>query len=104
MIDKQSASGGDEIWGILTGSIAFSWFHVERLVVDPGKRGKGIGSALLTAAEEIAVQQKLAGVYLDTMSFQAPEFYIKHGYRVVGRIDGIPPGHARIYLSKPFDT
>ena len=43
-----------------------------------------------------------AGVRLDTTSFQAPDFYKRHGYTEFGRIDGYPPGHARIWLMKRF--
>jgi hypothetical protein len=33
------------------------------------------------------------------ISFQAPEFYEKHGYRVFGRVECLPPGTSRIFLT-----
>jgi hypothetical protein len=36
------------------------------------------------------------------MSFQAPEFYKKHGYSVWGRLEDFPPGNQRIFLQKPL--
>jgi hypothetical protein len=39
---------------------------------------------------------------LETYTFQAPDFYAKRGYSVFGRIDGYPPGHAKLFLSKRF--
>ena len=37
--------------------------------------------------------------WLDTFSFQGPEFYPKFGYREFGRLD-YPPDHQRIFLQK----
>ena len=37
--------------------------------------------------------------WLDTFSFQAPEFYSKFGYREFARLD-YPPDHQRIFLKK----
>ena len=37
--------------------------------------------------------------WLDTFSFQAPEFYPKFGYREFARLD-YPPDHQRIFLKK----
>ena len=39
-------------------------------------------------------------VYLDTFSFQAPEFYKRCGYRTALRIDGFPDGIARHLMMK----
>jgi hypothetical protein len=38
--------------------------------------------------------------YLDTFSFQAPDFYQRHGYRVFGELVDFPPGHTRYYMTK----
>jgi hypothetical protein len=35
-----------------------------------------------------------------TISFQAPEFYRRNGWRVFGEIPCNPPGTSRIYLTK----
>lgn len=34
------------------------------------------------------------------MSFQAPDFYQKLGYRIFGQLDGVPAEHTRYYLTK----
>jgi hypothetical protein len=36
----------------------------------------------------------------DTFSFQALDFYKKHGYVVFAKLNDIPPGHSRYYLKK----
>ncbi|WP_237143682.1 GNAT family N-acetyltransferase [Phyllobacterium zundukense] len=49
-------------------------------------RGKNLGSQLLLRAEEIAMDQNCVGIWLDTFEFHAPEFYIKKGYEVFGKL------------------
>jgi GNAT superfamily N-acetyltransferase len=82
------------------GTTIFDWLIINWLwVADPYRR-QGIGSQLLLKAEAIARDRQCTHSYLDTFSFQAPGFYERHGYREFGRINGFPPGHARIWLSK----
>lgn len=38
--------------------------------------------------------------YLDTFSFQAPEFYQKRGYVIFGELPNFPEGHHRFFLKK----
>jgi GNAT superfamily N-acetyltransferase len=78
----------------------FNWCFVYWLWVDEPNRGKGLGGSLLQRAETIAHNRRCAGVYLDTFTFQAPQFYLKRGYEEFGRIDNIPHGHSRIWLKK----
>jgi hypothetical protein len=40
------------------------------------------------------------GIWLDTFSFQAPEFYKRLGYSEFGRIDGYPENEARLFFVK----
>jgi hypothetical protein len=37
---------------------------------------------------------------LVTISFQAPGFYERHGYRSFGAIESGPPGTRRIFMTK----
>jgi len=37
-----------------------------------------------------------------TLSFQAPGFYERHGYRVLGTVPCLPPGTGRVFLTKPL--
>lgn len=54
---------------------------VEELFVMPERQGKGIGSALLAAVEDLARERKLAGVTLSTNSLApAAKFYSHRGY------------------------
>jgi ribosomal protein S18 acetylase RimI-like enzyme len=63
-------------------------------------RGRGHASALLREAERFAVARGCHAAHLDSHSFQAPDFYVKHGYHVFGVLDDCPPGHQRVFLRK----
>jgi GNAT superfamily N-acetyltransferase len=74
--------------------------EVRFLFVREAERRSGLGSALLAAAEREARARGCDQVVLSTHSFQAPDFYRRHGYVEVGRADGYPRGHAQIFLRK----
>ena len=82
--------------------LAYEWAFVHWLWVAEPYRRQGVGSELLCRAEDDARQNACRGVYLDTFSFQAPEFYQRRGYREFGRIDDFPRGHSQIWLAKRF--
>ena len=50
---------------------------------DENYRGQHIGSSILEQAEKSAKERRCMNVFLDTFSFQAPEFYEKYGYKKV---------------------
>ena len=91
-----------EIIGGLWGGTGFAQFHISTLFVPETLRGSGIGRALMGQAEEEAVRRGCLGAWLDTFSFQAPGFYEKLGYTVMGAIENFPPGHCRYLLKKPL--
>lgn len=39
-------------------------------------------------------------ILLDSFSFQAPDFYKKHGYREYGVVEDHPKGHSQHFLEK----
>ena len=84
----------------LRGVTAYDWLFVIWLWVAEPFRRQGVGSRLLSGAEAIARERRCSSCYLDTFSFQAPEFYKRHGYHEFGRLEDFPPGHARIWFSK----
>ncbi|MBN1956240.1 MAG: GNAT family N-acetyltransferase, partial [Anaerolineae bacterium] len=61
---------------------------------------RGHGHRLLTAVEDEARRRGAKYAHLDTFSFQAPDFYEQHGYRVFGELEDFPPGHRRYYFTK----
>ena len=90
---------GNVIGGILGGTY-WGWMYIDILWVHEDYRKQGIGSRLLAAAEKEAVLRGCHHVHVDTMSWQAPAFYQKHGYEVIGILPDIPRGHRKYLLQK----
>lgn len=84
----------------LVGETEWSWLHVALLWVEDDLRGQGWGSRLLAEAERAAAERGCRSVRLDTLSTQAPDFYLHRGYERIGAVEGFPPGHALIYFVK----
>jgi GNAT superfamily N-acetyltransferase len=82
---------GDTYWG---------WLAVNLLWVDDAWRGRGYGRTLLRTAEKEALRRGCSNAHLDTLDFQALNFYLKEGYTVFGELQGLPPGHTRYFLRK----
>ncbi len=85
--------------GGLTGSSYLGWFYVDLLFVDEKFRGRGIGKRLLQEAEAWAKKKGCRNINLNTITFQAPGFYRKMGYRVFGKLS-YPKGNVRFYFKK----
>ena len=90
---------GNTIGGIIGGTY-WGWLYIDILWIHEDHRKKGIGSRLLREAEQEAVRRCCHHVHLDTMSWQAPEFYKKHGYEVIGILPDIPNGNQKYLLMK----
>ena len=90
---------GTVIGGIIGGTY-WGWMYIDVLWVHESYRGQGIGSKLLREAEKEAVRRGCRHVHLDTMSWQAPDFYKKHGYEVIGILPDIPNGNQKYLLMK----
>jgi GNAT superfamily N-acetyltransferase len=63
-------------------------------------RGGGIGGRLLEAVEVEVRRRGCCRAVVETSSFQAPGFYLGHGYREVARVPFAVADHARIFLDK----
>lgn len=89
-----------KVAGGLIGEIYWGWLYINLLFVREDLRGQGYGHQLLEQAEEAARQRGVRHVFFDTFSFQAPQFYLAHGYRVFGELEDFPPGHTRYYMTR----
>jgi GNAT superfamily N-acetyltransferase len=89
-----------ELSGGLIGEFALRCLSIQVLWLEEHLRGQGIGSSILKAAEDAAVKNGCEFATLDTMSFQAPMFYQKHGYVRVGAVEGYPGGAQKIFMRK----
>jgi len=79
-------------WGGV-GEVRFLW-------VAESKRHGGVGGRLLRAAEDEARARGCSKIVLSTHSFQAPGFYLKHGFVVTGTFSNYPRGYSSIFLEK----
>ena len=89
-----------EIVGGVLGEIYWNWFYIDLVWVKEDLRGQGYGSLLMERAEEEAQKRGARNAYLDTFSFQAPDFYRKLGYQEFGQLPDFPPGSQRYFLCK----
>ena len=85
------------IVGGLIGELKWEWLHIDLLWIDDAHRGAGHGEALVALAEQAAREHGARGVYLSTMSLQAPGFYPKLGYRQCGVMEDYPVAGHRIH-------
>lgn len=74
--------------------------QIKLLWIAEPRRGSGLGTALLEAAEGEALERGCRQMLLSTHSFQAPGFYAKHGFERVATIMDNPIGHADILMVK----
>jgi GNAT superfamily N-acetyltransferase len=91
-----------EIAGGVIGATYWDWFYVNLMWIKEELRGRGYGHQLLLRAEDEARRRGAKHAYLDTFTFQAPDFYKKYGYEVFGVLNDFPAGHQRYFLSKPL--
>jgi GNAT superfamily N-acetyltransferase len=95
------AYSNSEVAGGLFAETQLSWLRISIMAVSPEWRARGIGAELLAEAERQAVTRGCKYAYVDTMDYQAPRFYLAHGFEIVGQIpDWDSHGHTKLHLSK----
>ena len=93
----------NEVGAIVAGITGFTWgqsCRIQVLWVQPALQGQGYGTALLLAAEEEALQRGCQVIVLESHSFQAPNFYRKHGYTEAGFRPDYPQGYGDYFFYK----
>jgi GNAT superfamily N-acetyltransferase len=92
---------GEEVMcGGLIGRTSLGLLFIDLVFLPNWARGQGLGSRILKMAEQEARKRGCTTSVLYTITFQAPDFYARHGYRELGRIEVDPPGHTRICMTK----
>jgi GNAT superfamily N-acetyltransferase len=89
----------DVVGGVI-GATYWDWLHIDLMWLKDEFRGRGYGHRLLALAEQEARKRGAKNAYLDTFSFQAPDFYKQHGYQVFGELQDFPTGYQRYFLAK----
>ena len=93
----------DEKGNLLAGLVAETfgnWLEIEYLLVKEELRGQGIGSRLLQQAESEANNRNCRFAFVNTYQFQAPDFYLSHGYKEVFALQDYPYTGKRYYYQK----
>ncbi|WP_207537076.1 GNAT family N-acetyltransferase [Sabulicella rubraurantiaca] len=86
--------------GGLLGLTYWNWLFIDWLWLSREVRGQGLGTDLLSRAEAVARGRGCTDAYTDTFSFTAANFWKRNGWIEAGRLDGMPPGHSRIWYRK----
>ena len=89
-----------EIVGGVIAATHWDWLNIDLMWIKAEFRGQGYGHKLLIQVEDKARELGARKAYLDTFTFQAPEFYQRHGYQVFGELQNFPTGHQRYYMTK----
>jgi GNAT superfamily N-acetyltransferase len=95
----------DEASVVIGGLLAdtyWKWMAINIFWLRDDLRGQGLGSRLLKTAEDEEIKRGCKNAHLETLSFQALDFYKKHGYIVFGQLDDLPEGHTRTFMRKPL--
>lgn len=90
----------EEIIGGLTATGFWRHLHIDFLWVAPAARGQQVAAKLMAEAESYARGKGHRLMVVDTLSFQAPEFYKKQGFSEFGVIQNFPEGHSHHYFEK----
>jgi len=74
--------------------------YVDTFWIREDLRRQGLGTRLLAAAEGEASRRGCREMHLTTHSYQAPGFYRRVGYKVIGELPGWPAGTTRLFFRK----
>ena len=97
----QVRDDADELVGGLSGWTWGTCAGVAMLWVRADSRAAGWGARMLRAAEDEAVARGCTQMVLSSFTFQAPDFYRRHGYVETGRTEGLPvTGAADVHFRK----
>jgi N-acetylglutamate synthase-like GNAT family acetyltransferase len=96
----------DDDGRIIAGLHGWTWgrsCEIRTLWVHERLRGFGVGTRLMLSAEAEAQRRGATQILLSTHSFQAPAFYRRLGFEIVGEVADHPRGHRSLYLRKGLD-
>lgn len=91
--DEQIIAGG-------TAKTFGLWMMIENIWVHESLRGQSMGSKILQTLEEEAKKRNCRHVLLDTLNFQAKDFYLKHGYQVQWTQQNYPKEGCKYFMTK----
>lgn len=93
----------DQVVGGLLAAVFYGGYNLQLLWVREDFRSTGLGKKLLETAEQQARDHHCTLLFGYSFGFQAPDFYIKAGYRVFGVLEDFPQGYHCHFLSKRLE-
>jgi ribosomal protein S18 acetylase RimI-like enzyme len=90
----------DEIIGGIIGGTYWGWLYIDRFWIKKDFRKSGLGTKILQMAEKEAIGRGCQNAHLDTHDFQAVEFYLKNGYKIVSKLANLPRGFNKYLMKK----
>jgi 8-oxo-dGTP pyrophosphatase MutT (NUDIX family)/GNAT superfamily N-acetyltransferase len=91
---------GQDFVGAIVVQLFWGQLHIKYLIVDKKYRGRGVATALMNHALEYGVERGCHFAFVETMSFQAPNFYLKLGFQIEFSRPGYANGTTFHYLKK----
>lgn len=92
----------NEIKGGINGVLIFGFIHIDQLWLSPNYRGKGIGTELMKRAEQFGKQNDCFYATVNTMDWEALDFYKRLGYDVEFERRGYLKDSIFYFLRKPL--
>lgn len=89
-----------KIVGGLWGRTELGLLFLDMFFLPEAARGQSVGVRLLCLVETEAKRRGCQHSVVETSTFQAPSFYLRHGYDEFGRVPFTAPGAARVFLRK----
>ncbi|APA71316.1 GNAT family N-acetyltransferase [Janthinobacterium sp. 1_2014MBL_MicDiv] len=89
-----------QVLGGAMGRTSLGLLFLDLFYLPAALRGLGLGSQVLAQFEAEGRRRGCASAVLYTISFQAPEFYERRGWRTFGEISCSPEGTSRVFMSK----
>jgi GNAT superfamily N-acetyltransferase len=92
-------SNGATVGGMV-GRTSLGLLFIDTVYLPKRLRGRDLGSRMLAMMEEEGRRRGCTAGVLYTISFQAPGFYARRGWREFGRVPCEPPGTHRVFMTK----
>ena len=90
----------NDVVGGAIGRTSLGLMFLDQFFLPEILRGSGLGSEVLRRFEDEGRRRGCVAGFLYSISFQAPGFYERNGWRRLGEIPCKPPGTSRVFLTK----